>query len=211
MKTTVDGKEIKIVGKNDISIAFTQKVNEMLNQGFVFYFYSGTQGEEGKVCLTKDGGKTVYVFYAHIERESFGERWYERCENVYVLTAEKFEDCYPKKTLWLGKGEKFYEEKFYCIDSSKGVYVETIEEFKLIDKITQERIELRYRTNGNNLVKLSSKVNKAALKIIRNKKGYKSVSLKDIDCVVHRIGYGYTFNFTRESGKASFSIKGRAA
>lgn len=113
--------------------------------------------------------------------------------------------------MWLGKGEKFYEEKFYCIDSSKDVYVETIEEFKLIDKITQERIELRYRTNGNNFVKLSSKVNKAALKIIRNKKGYKSVSLKDIDCVVHRIGYGYTFNFTRESGKASFSIKGRAA
>lgn len=70
MKTTVNGKEIKVFGRNDISIVFTQKVNEMLGQGFVFCFQSGTQGEEGKVCLTNDGGKTVYVFYVHKEYES---------------------------------------------------------------------------------------------------------------------------------------------
>lgn len=78
-----------------------------------FYFNSGTQGEKGKVCLTKDGGKTVYVFYVHIERESFGERWCECCEKVYVITAEKFEDCYPKKRLcgW-EKAKSFMKKNF---------------------------------------------------------------------------------------------------
>ena len=116
MNTMVNGKEIKVFGRNDISLVFTQKVNEMLNQGFVFWFERGTQGEEGKVCLTNDGGKTVYIFYVHKEYESLDDSW-SRDIVIYIT------------------GEKLYEVKWLCIDERKDVYVETIEEFKEIKKL----------------------------------------------------------------------------
>ena len=49
MKTTVNGKEIKVFGRNDISVIFTQKVNEMLSQGFVFCFDGDNAGQKAAV------------------------------------------------------------------------------------------------------------------------------------------------------------------
>ena len=97
MNTTVNGKEIKVFGRNDISVIFTQKVNEMLAQGYMFYFDRGTQGEEGKVCLTNDGGKTVYVFYVHTSYETIDEKlWHV---DTILITAEKFTLKYVGETL----------------------------------------------------------------------------------------------------------------
>jgi hypothetical protein len=71
-----------------------------------------------------------------------------------------------------------------------------------------DRRHLHYEiSNSRNTIKLPEKFNKIALKVIKNKKGYKSVSLKDVDYVTRRIGYGYIFNFTRESKKENFSVK----
>ena len=193
MKTTVNGKEIKVFGRNDISIVFTQKVNEMLNQRFVFCFDSGTQGEEGKVCLTNDGGKTVYVFYVHKEYESLNGSW-SRGRVIYI-TGEKFIKKYPDETLWLGKGEKFYEVKWFCIDERKDVYVETIEEFKEIDEITSARRKLHWemRNKRNEGIEVNENVYKIAVSILNKRNGYKSVTVRHITKIMRRNGKYYVY------------------
>ena len=203
MKTIVNGKEIKLVTRNDISSIVSQKVAEMLAHGFNFYFYGGSQGEEGKVCLTPDEGKTVYIFWIHKEYEKVSDDAWDRSEVMYV-TGKKYSDCYQGKTLWFSQGELFFEQKWFKLDSKNERYVENIEDWKIIDKIHSDRRDLHYEMNECYLIKLPAKMNKIALKIIKNKKGYKSVTLKDIEFITRRLNYGFIFNFTRESKKSSF-------
>ena len=199
MNTMVNGKEIKVFGRNDISVVFTQKVNEMLNQGFVFWFESGTQGEEGKVCLTNDGGKTVYVFYVHNEYESLDDSG--STDRVIYITGEKFIKKYPNETLWLGKGEKLYEVKWFCIDERKDVCVETIEEFKEIDEITSARRklywEMRDKRNegneGNEGIEVNENVYKIAISILNKRNGYKSLKVRHITKIMKRDGKYYVY------------------
>jgi len=205
MKTTVNGKEIKVFGRNDISIVFTQKVKEMLSQGFVFCFDGGTQGEEGKVCLTNDGGKIVYVFYVHKEYEMMNDSWSR--DKVIYITGEKFIREYPNKTLWLGKGEKFYDQKWFCIDERKDVYVETIEEFKEIEKISSARSELRWKCNEmDRMVILGEKCHKIAVSILNKRKGYKSVKVRHIKRVEKRTNGKYYVIFEKSGNDHLVSL-----
>ena len=193
MNTMVNGKEIKVFGRNDISVVFTQKVNEMLNQGFVFWFERGTQGEEGKVCLTNDGGKTVYVFYVHKEYESLNGSW-SRGRVIYI-TGEKFIKKYPDETLWLEKGEKLYEVKWFCIDEEKDVYVETIEEFKEIKKISDVRRNLHWEmiNKRNEGIEVNENAYKIAVSILNKRNGYKSLKVRHITKIMKRDGKYYVY------------------
>ena len=193
MNTMVNGKEIKVFGRNDISVVFTQKVNEMLNQGFVFWFERGTQGEEGKICLTNDGGKTVYVFYVHKEYESLNGSW-SRGRVIYI-TGEKFIKKYPDETLWLGKGEKLYEVKWLCIDERKDVYVETIEEFKEIKKISDVRRNLHWEmiNKRNEGIEVNENAYKIAVSILNKRNGYKSLKVRHITKIMKRDGKYYVY------------------
>ena len=67
MKTTVNGKEIKLFNQKSIEELYTKCVKNYLDVGYNFYFNSGSQGEEVKTCLTKDGGKTVYILFVDSE------------------------------------------------------------------------------------------------------------------------------------------------
>ena len=193
MNTMVNGKEIKVFGRNDISVVFTQKVNEMLGEGFVFWFESGTQGEEGKVCLTNDGGKTVYIFYVHKEYESLDDSW-SRGRVIYI-TGEKFIKKYPDETLWLGKGEKYYEVKWFCIDEEKDVYVETIEEFKEIKKISDVRRNLHWEmiNKRNEGIEVNENAYKIAVSILNKRNGYKSLKVRHITKIMRRDGKYYVY------------------
>jgi hypothetical protein len=203
MKTTVNGKEIKLVTRNDISNIVSQKVAEMLTQGFNFCFYSGSQGEEGKVCLTPDEGKTVYIFWIHKEWEKVSDDGWEMADVMYI-TGKKYSDVYKNQTLWFSEGELFFEKKWFKLDSKEERYVENLEDWKILDNIHSDRRHLHYEmSDRRNTVKLPAKLHKIALKVIKNKKGYKSVSLKDIESVTRRLGGHYTFNFTKESRKES--------
>lgn len=193
MNTMVNGKEIKVFGRNDISVVFTQKVNEMLNQGFVFWFERGTQGEEGKICLTNDGGKTVYIFYVHKEYESLDDSWSR--DIVIYITGEKFIKKYPDETLWLGKGEKLYEVKWLCIDERKDVYVETIEEFKEIKKISDVRRNLHWEmiNKRNEGIEVNENAYKIAVSILNKRNGYKSLKVRHITKIMKRDGKYYVY------------------
>lgn len=189
MNTMINGKEIKVFGRNDISIVFTQKVNEILGEGFVFCFDRGSQGEEGKVCLTNDGGKTVYVFYVHKEYEILNDSWSIR---VIYITGEKFIKKYPDDTLWLGKGEKFYEVKWFCIDERKDVCVETIEEFKEIYEITNARRKLHWEMR-NEGIEVNKNAYKIAVSILNKRNGYKSLKVRHITKIMRRGGKYYVY------------------
>lgn len=207
MKTTVNGKEIKVFGRNDISVIFTQKVNEMLAQGYMFYFDSGSQGEEGKVCLTNDGGKTVYVFYVHTGYETVDETSWSRADTI-LITAEKFTLKYAGETLWLGKGEKFFEVKWYCINHrspGKDVYVEKVEEFKMIEKIQSERWHVRYEMKNHGIT-LNEKCYKIAVSILNKRSGYKSLKVRHITKIERNENGKYYVYFEKSGNNHCVSL-----
>lgn len=211
MKTMVNGKEIKVWDKNAISAVLTSEVNKMLSAGFVFYFYGGSQGEEAKVCLTDDGGKTVYVFWVHTENENVdgSSKWYERADTM-VITGKKYIDVYPNMTLWFNKGEQFFEKKWYEISDRGGNnrYVETMQEYFEIKKLQDERWDVRYATLPSK--KLPECANKPALKLVKKIRGYGTTKLKDIRSVVKEPSFaGYFVTFTKESRKKSIHISAK--
>jgi hypothetical protein len=211
MKTMVNGKEIKVWDKNAISAVLTSEVNKMLSAGFVFYFYGGSQGEEAKVCLTNDGGKTVYVFWVHTENENVdgSGKWYERADTM-VITGKKYIDVYPNMTLWFNKGEQFFEKKWYEISDRRknNRYVETMQEYFEIKKLQNERWDVRYATLPSK--KLPECANKPALKLVKKIRGYGTTKLKDICSVVKEPSFaGYFVTFTKESRKESIRISAK--
>lgn len=172
MKTTVNGKEIKLFGTADISLMFTTIIQDYLNLGFIFNYAEsarGTQGEDMKADLTKDGGKTVYRVYVNKRYEGWGNT----C--VYII-VEKFTNCNKNDTLWQGKGEKISEKKLWQIDDKRwnNVYVESKEDFEAIKQVQRNRRNERYE-----------------IERCREIKGYKGTTLKQITKVEHRAGFGY--------------------
>lgn len=198
MKTTVNGKEIKLFNQKSIEELYTKYVKNYLDIGYTFYFYSGSQGEEVKTCLTKDGGKTVFVLFVDSKYRDFSE--------VKTIWIKKFEDVIPgRTTLWLNEGKEVFKKEFYCIDErcyENKVYVETEEDCKLILEIQSKRYSNK---TYHEYVDLPKSCYKTALKIIQKRKGYKSIQLKDVKSMKRRIGYGYDFRF--DNWSKSFSIK----
>ena len=190
MKTTVNGKEIKLFGTADISLMFTTIIQDYLNLGFIFNYAPsarGTQGEDMKADLTKDGGKTVYRVYVNKSCEGWGDT----C--VYII-VEKFTNCNKNNTLWQGKGEKISEKKLWRIDDKRwnNVYVESKEDFEAIEQVQRNRSNERYEIERCREIKeLPATANKIGLLLVRKIKGYKGTTLKQITKVEHRVGFGY--------------------
>ena len=189
METTVNGKEIKVFGTADISLMFTTIIQDYLNLGFIFNYAEsarGTQGEDMKADLTKDGGKTVYRVYVNKHYEGWGDT----C--VYII-VEKFTNC-KNDTLWQGKGEKISEKKLWQIDDKRwnNVYVESKEDFEAIKQVQRNRSDERYEIERCRKIKeLPATANKIGLLLVRRIKGYKGTTLKQITKVEHRVAFGY--------------------
>jgi len=198
MKTTINGKEVKLFTRNDISVILTKIVNEYLSKGFVFAIddkLRGSQGEEVKIDLTNDGGKTIHRVWLTSDFIDISNR-------VLIISVKK----YLEDACWFSKGELVYQRKFYSINEridEKGVFVEFESDYKSIRKIQYERARNKYDYDFI-MIKLSESCKSVALKIIRKRKGYKTVKLDDIENIYHRLFYGYDFRFF---DKASFSIK----
>lgn len=186
MNTTINGKEIKLFRKQDVEMVFTNKVNEFLAQGFYFNMTEGArghQGEEMKVCLTNDGGKTAYLIF--VDRE-YG-RFSDNSPDAIVIYVKKYEDA-ERGTLWIKEGEEVWKKTFYAIERTrrygKEVYVESLDEFKLIQKIQEERFNKKHNLPYEK--ELPESTRRIAVNILRKKKGYKATLLKDVTRVVRR-------------------------
>ena len=193
MKTTINGKEIKLFGMSEISDVYTSTVLYYLSQGFKFALVgSGSQGEISKTDLTNDGGKTVYRVWV---KEDF-ESDIVNCKSRYALsiTVKKYSNVNNTSTLWYSEGEIVYKTSFYSSSyyhrGNKKVYVGNEADFELINRLQYERAEIRWRMKKD-FEEVRNIPSKVLLNVIRKQKGYKSVQLKDIARVQRRINHGY--------------------
>lgn len=184
MKTTINGREIKLFGRQEIAMVFTQKVNEYLLQGFYFNLAEssrGHQGEELGAYLTKDGGKTVYFIFADKE---YGN--YDGADKM-VIYVKKYENV-EGRTCWMKEGEEVWKKTFYQLENNhrcyQEVYVESHDEYEIIKNIQSERWNQRH--NLPNEKELPTSTRRIAVDILRKKKGYKTILVKDVIKVVRR-------------------------
>ena len=193
MKTTINGKEIKLFGMAEISAIYTQTIQSYLAQGFVFAvgeFCRGSQGETAKVDLTNDGGKTVYRVWLYGSYHS--DIAHLRSCDTLSLVVKKYENVHENSTIWYSEGEVVSQKTFYSINErgSRKVYVETEEEFDIINNVRNERSHRRYEMKRD-YVTLDNVSKKVVFNLARKQKGYKSILLKDIQSVERRVGKGY--------------------
>ena len=211
MKATIKGKEIKVIGKDVIQAVFTEKVQELISQGMMFSFTDrGHQGEVTKTDLTKDG-KTIYRVLCTEDRIKIDEKFWNSIRTV-IIQVRKYDDVRKNSILWNNEGEVIFEKAFFNIigdsyDYSK-VFVEDLELLKEIMSVQNERSEIRYSTHSD-FEKLPESWNRKVLKIVRNRKGYKTVHLEDIRRVTKefRNGKFYGFRVVFENKKADLWIK----
>lgn len=192
MKTTINGKEIKLFGMAEISAIYTQTIQSYLAQGFVFAvgeFCRGSQGETAKVDLTNDGGKTVYRVWLYGSYHS--DISHRRSCDILNVVVKKYENVHENSTIWYSEGVVVSQKTFWSIGErwSKKVYVETEEEFDIINNIRNERIRRHYEIGD--YVTLNNVSKKVVFNLAKKQKGYKSILLKDIQSVQRRIGKGY--------------------
>lgn len=184
MKTTINGREIKLFGRQEIAMVFTQKVNEYLSQGFYFNLAEssrGHQGEELSAYLTKDGGKTVYLIFADKEYGNYDDA------DKMVLYVKKYENA-EGRTCWMKEGEEVWKKTFYQLENHhryrQEVYVESRDEYKAIKSIQDERYDQRHNLPYEKELPASAK--RIAVDILRKKRGYKTILVKDVTKVVRR-------------------------
>lgn len=178
MKTTINGKEINLFNMAGISVIYTETITNYLSQGYIFYVGAGrgTQGEESKVVLTNDSGKSALVIYV--------DKGYHGFENFGTLSiiTKKFENVTQDSTLWLSKGELINERTFWKISQkSKEVYCESESEFNLIHEVQNNRWDAKYEYVKKQTKEIKSETyKKLVLKLLKKEKGYKTKTLKDI-------------------------------
>ena len=199
MKTTINGKEIKLFGRQEISEEFTKIVSDYLANGFIF-FYSrasgGTQGEELKADLSNDGGKTVYRVWLFTDRESRdGEesKWWDAF-NVIKIVVKKYNGA--DGTFWVSKGELVFEKTFYQINercrTDSEVYCEDKEDGEAIKDKRNDRQHNNYVSDNK---ELPEKYFRLAMKCVRKKAGWKSQQLKNVTRLFKtKDGYQIHFN-----------------
>lgn len=192
MKATLKGKEIKVIGKDAIQAVFTEKVQELISQGMMFSFTDrGHQGEITKTDLTKDG-KTIYRVLCTEDRIKIDEKFWNSIRTA-IIQVRKYDDVRKNSTLWNNEGEVIFEKVFFNItgdsyDYSKA-FVEDLELVKEIMSVQNERSQMRWSLTKDS-VKLPESWNKKVLKIVRNRKGYKTVHLEDIKFVTKEFRNG---------------------
>lgn len=195
MKTTINGKEIELYGRTELSKAFTNVVQSYLNSGFMIWMSgcTGSQGELMKVDLSNDNGKTVYRVWMDDDRlwgrENL-EKYHTYDVDTVKIFVKKYEIKYPGSTLWMKEGEEVESYIYYKVDDRKGVYVVDENDFIELIKVHNNRQQLRWEMHKEYKA-LSNIPSKVLLNVVRKQKGYKSVAVRDICSVDRRVGKGY--------------------
>ena len=180
--TTIENKRVDILKKSDIEKAYTVWVNQYLDNGFHLYFYSGHQGEISKTLVTKDN-KTVFCIY--VDRELEKDSW----SDVFTIYIKRFDNVRDSDTLWLDKGETLLVSKYYQVSRKYSPsYVDNKLDFDLINEVKKERNkqrELPYYQDFSDAYK------GIAWRILKKKKGFKSIKKSEIEAVKKERKYYY--------------------
>lgn len=203
----------KVIFSKDIRKAFTDKVNEYLAKGMEISIrtMSGSQGEIGKIDLTD--GQNIYRIRLERDHSYIDKGFFYGGIDTIELIIEKYEDDGRDAldtwgTLWSGKGELIEKKIWYSIEDRKAFTDSFDEILRLLEIRTSRRknreIETKEITDSKRISIL--------LKIVKKRRGYSSVTKKQIakitksDAKILKSDAGYMVFFTNESRKMTVRI-----
>ena len=167
----------------DIEAIFTEKVNEYIQNGYVFSpaTMSGHQGEIGKVDLRNDH-EIVRVLLT-------GERDYHADTRAIVLTIGRVERKERKghefdtmaPTVWNNRLDVIEQRTFYTVSDRHEVYTEDLAEYEAIVEKQKARLHERYSKKTKRFT--SDAMRKAVLSFVRRQDKCKRMKLSDIKAI----------------------------
>lgn len=162
---------------NDIAAIATAKVNELIANGFVFNFgtMAGSQGDDFKADLTKDG--ITYRIRAFHECKNF--------DDIEVLEIRKYEQDFADSSfssLWNHDGEVVESHVWYRMRNRNGyVYTDDVEAFEAAQRLSHAR----YINSMDDDTKSAIAPEKVVEKV-RAHRGYKRAQTEDIKRIVRK-------------------------
>lgn len=179
--------EKEIVKLSEINKEYSRILAERLAEGYVLNARtnSGTQGEYGRMDLTKDGGKTVRRLYLdRMTDYGYDDKDERYSYDTIFIIEEEFDNTSNSSILWNGKGNKVLEKKYYKIDRNRSSYemnpytsyTLSRDTIKAADKKHYNRADIRY-TCSYRTIKPTQKI----VEIVNHFKGFKNIKLSDIE------------------------------
>ena len=164
---------------NDIAAIATAKVNELIANGFIFNFgtMAGSQGDDFKADLTKDGiTYRVRVFH------NFG---YNGFDDAEILEVRKYEQNFADDSFAsLGNkdGEVVESHVWYRMRNRNGyVYTDDVEAFEAAQELSYTR-----HINSMNDDTKSAIAPEKVIEKVRAHRGYKRTKVEDIKRIVRK-------------------------
>jgi hypothetical protein len=162
---------------NDIAAIATAKVNELIANGFIFNFgtMAGSQGDDFKADLTKDG--ITYRIRVFHESKNFN--------SIEVLEVRKYEQDFANdsfSSLWNQDGEVVESHVWYRMENRNGyVYTDDAEAFEEARELRRARYANHKDGNTKSAIAPEKIVEK-----VRAHRGYKRTKADDIKRVVRK-------------------------
>lgn len=183
----------EIIKLNEISKVYGELLASRFAEGYTIYLRTmgGTQGEYGRLDLTKDGGKTVHRLYMNRKSENGNAI----CKGTKVLfnvdviqiIEEEFDNLKNRDILWNGKGKKLLEQNYYLIDRKRSGYIMDPRTSYTPSKYFIELAETKHygRCSAQNKNDKSRKIKptQKMVEIVNRFKGFKGIKLDDIESV----------------------------
>lgn len=148
---------------NDIAAIATAKVNELIANGFIFNFgtMAGSQGDDFKADLTKDGiTYRVRVFH------DFG---YNGFDDAEILEVRKYEQDFADDSfasLWNKDGEVVESHVWYRMRNRNGyVYTDDVEAFEAAQELSRTRYLNRKDDNTKSIIAPEKVIEKFVLTV----------------------------------------------
>lgn len=176
-----------IIKLKEIVKSYTDRLSELLVEGYVFNAKTmrGTQGEFGKMDLTKDGGKTVRRIYMSVYYISGADLKLYSTVDTLNIVEEDFENV-RGDTLWNGSGKLVNKQTYYLLDRKHSVYemdnnTSYVKDLKIVTAADKKHYDRCESSGINKMYKF--KATPKVLSIVNKYKGFKTVKLNDIDYV----------------------------
>lgn len=165
-----------VLFEKDIEKDYTMLVNEFLKAGMIINVQSmsGAQGELASIDFQDD--KYIYKI---ILKDEYIDCFYNKKIEIRKYKKQENKHC----TYWNNDGLIIYEKIYYMISRHRGNDLYTTDLSLMTD--CRKKQEERIKNRDSEYVDV--KYNKNILKIINNKKGYKSVKVNDIKRVIKYI------------------------
>jgi hypothetical protein len=164
---------------NDIAAIATAKVNELIANGFIFNFgtMAGSQGDDFKADLTKDGITYRIRVFHDCGCNSF--------DNAEILEVRKYEQDFADDSfasLWNKDGEVVESHIWYRMRNRNGyVYTDDTEAFKAADELSRTRYINRMDNRTKSVISPEKVIEK-----VRAHRGYKRTKVDDIKRIVRK-------------------------